>query len=176
MSFIAVANLWQVAPLFAQGSISSPISGPILPSPSPTPPVSSPITPSITITFNDLRPAILPLNGQYPAGIIDWGQSQWLTSGPWGKFKTNSISTLKGVNSGNFRFIFPKKLISFQAYNGGWKNSLITVSCNGNPNVAVIAKRNKVTTIQTNWQQSCDRVTITSSNDWWTNFDNLVIQ
>jgi len=176
MSFTAVANLWQTKLSFAHQSISSPISGPILPSPTPTPPISAPITPTMTITFNDLLKKNRPLDGQYPQGVIDWGTNKWYLSGPWGKFKTNSTSTLKDVKIASFRFITPQKLISFQAYNGGWKNSLITVSCNGNPSVAVIVKRNKVTKINTNWQQSCDRVTITSSNNWWTNFDNLVIQ
>src|SRR5258708_11393341 len=45
-----------------------------------------------TVVFDDLTPADRTLNGQYPTGVIDWGNNAWFLSGPWGQFTTNSVS------------------------------------------------------------------------------------
>ena len=45
-----------------------------------------------TITFDDKSGQDQPLNGQYPAGVINWGTGGWYHSGPWGLFTTKSAS------------------------------------------------------------------------------------
>jgi hypothetical protein len=51
-----------------------------------------------TITFNDLQPVDAPLNNQYPAGIVNWGNNQWFLSGPWGSF-TSTIPLISSMTT-----------------------------------------------------------------------------
>lgn len=126
-----------------------------------------------TITFNDLSNPGRALNGQY-AGI-DWGTSVWYLSAPWSQFSTNSISfSTYNRTSGNFTL--SGRLVQFDALNGGVQNSIVSMSCGGNPTKTVTVSRNVITTVTTDWTGDCSGpVTLTSSNSWNTNFDNLVV-
>jgi hypothetical protein len=146
-------------------------------SPTPTPtPTSAPITGSQTVNFNDLTRTSFPLNGLYPAGLIDWGQDKWYLSRAWKLFTTNSIS-FNGFSakSATFNFVSPKKLASLTAYNGGTVDSQVSISCGGNTPKNVTVKINEMVTISTGFSQNCTTVTLGSSNGWDTNFDNLVV-
>jgi hypothetical protein len=130
-----------------------------------------------TIDFDNLSGRGLPLNGQYPTGVIDWGSNGWFLSGPFGAFRTNSI----GFNGPTFKaqgfgFITPRVLVGVDAYNGGTVSSTVTLSCQGQPTVSVNVPAQALVNIKTNWSAPCTTVTVTSSNGWNTNFDNLVIQ
>jgi hypothetical protein len=131
----------------------------------------------LTITFDDIsgQNQLLPTN--YPSGVITWASGQWYHSGPWQQFSTKSISFNGSTQTnGSFSFTAPKRLVSLQAFNGG-SSTTITVACAGNPNkVVVIPAGSAITTITTGWSVSCSSVTITSSNGWNTNFDNVVIE
>lgn len=143
------------------------------PSPSPTgtaPPVTT------TITFDDRVGQDQVLSGQYPAGVIDWGTSSWWHSAPWGKFTTKSISfNGAGVTTGSFSFVSSRRLAQLDAYNGGTGATTVTVSCTGKPSKQVTLAAGQLSTITTGWTGTCTTVTITSTNGWDTNFDNLVI-
>lgn len=142
-------------------------------------PTSTPIPPtpasavSTTITFDDLTNVNSGLNGQYPSGVIDWGSNQWWLSGPWGSFTTNSISFASNVSSSSFTFLTPYVLVNLEAYNGGSSASTVTVACAGNPTISQSVAAGQEMTISTNWTASCTTVTLSSSNGWYTNFDNL---
>ena len=139
--------------------------------------MEGPVGATTTVTFDDLAPTNRPLNGQYPSGTIDWGSSTWYLSGPWGRFNTNSVSfNGSSATSATFTFVSPRQLLRVDAYNGGSTSSTVTLSCNGQPNVTTtLAPGGQIATIQTNWTAPCTSVTISSSNGWFTNFDNLVI-
>ncbi|MGH2354679.1 MAG: PQQ-dependent sugar dehydrogenase, partial [Chloroflexota bacterium] len=129
-----------------------------------------------TVTFNDKAGQNQVLNGQYPAGVIDWGSDQWYHSGPWGSFTTKSVSfNGGGATSASFEFVTPRRLVSLRAYNGGGSTSTVTLSCVGQPQKQVSVAAGQVTTIQTGWTGTCSTVTLGSSNGWDTNFDDLVI-
>src|SRR4051812_8037127 len=73
-----------------------------------------------SVTFDDLTSPNRTLNGQYPTGIIDWGNNAWYLSGPWGQFTTNSLSfNSAGILSAGFAFTSPQRLTQIDAYNGG---------------------------------------------------------
>ena len=126
------------------------------------------------ITFNDLTSTSVPLNGQYPTGIVDWGSNVWWVSGPWGQFSTKSISFTSSRTSSSLRFINPKRLISLRAFNGGSVSTTVTLTCSGNTTKSVTVAVNQLLTINTGWTASCSTVTIGSSNGWDTNFDDLI--
>ena len=134
-------------------------------------------TTSQTVTFDDLSSPDRPLSGQYPSGLINWGTNVWYLSSPWGRFTTNSISfNGDGPTSASFSFVAPHRLLRLDAYNGGSGATTVTVACSGQPTVTTTLGAGQVTTLATNWTATCTTVTIGSSNGWWTNFDNLVVQ
>ena len=73
-------------------------------------------------------------NGQYPIGMIDWGNGSWWLAGPYGKFPTKSLS-FNGptLTSAMFRLVTPRRLLTFDVYNGGSADTSLTVSCPGQP-------------------------------------------
>lgn len=78
--------------------------------------------------------------------------------------------------SGSFTFLVPRRLLRLDAYNGGTTSSTITLACAGQPTLSLsLAVGQLVTGVATNWTATCATVTITSSDGWNTNFDNLVI-
>ncbi len=90
------------------------------------------------------------------------------------QFTTNSISfNGSGQTSASFDLITPRRVVRIDAFNGGTTSSTVTLQCAALPSVQTTVGGGQLTTITTNWQNTCGRVTITSSNGWDTNFDNL---
>ncbi|MEX1253461.1 MAG: choice-of-anchor L domain-containing protein [Dehalococcoidia bacterium] len=150
---------------------------------SPTAQATSTRTPTVTpsggavnvITFDDAKGQYRTLNGQYPAGVIDWGKKQWWLSGPWGVFETKSIGfNGPGLKQASFKFIEPRRLVSVEAYNGG-KPTKVTLRCAGQPDVVAPIAAKTLVTIVTGWTAPCAKVTVFSTNGWDTNFDNLTL-
>jgi hypothetical protein len=156
--------------------------------PAPTPTVTATSTPGVpatatvtptplplsTVVFDDLTGQDHVLNGQYPTGVIDWGTNGWFLSAPWGGFTTKSIGfNGPGLTSGSFTFRTPRRLVSVQAYNGGAATT-VTLQCAGQNNKVQAISPGQLVTITTGWLGTCSSVTISSSNGWDTNFDNLV--
>jgi hypothetical protein len=134
-----------------------------------------PPPPDQTITFNDAPGQNHVLNGQYPAGVVDWGTGRWWLSGPFGDFATKST----GFNGASltraaFTFVTPARLASIDAYNGG-AATIVVLRCVGEPDVVVALAPDTLLTIDTGWMGVCSQVTVFSSNGWDTNFDNLAI-
>jgi hypothetical protein len=130
-----------------------------------------------SVTFDDLQSPNRPLNGQYPSGLIDWGQGSWYLSGPVRKFTTNSVSyNGPGPTSRSFSFVGAHRLVSLDAYNDGNTSTTLTISCQGQPTVTATLAAGQTATISTGWSNSCNTVAIASSNGWITNFDNLKVQ
>jgi hypothetical protein len=128
-----------------------------------------------TITFDSL-PAGTFLSGQNPTGVIDWGNTSWYVSGPFGAFTGNSISfTNGGIFTASFSFVTALRLLTIDAYNGGTVSSTITLSCPGQANKQTAVAVGQLLTIATGWTGTCSPVTINSTNGWNTNFNRLVI-
>jgi len=129
-----------------------------------------------TITFDDASGQDRVLNGQYPAGIVDWGTGGWFLSAPWRQFTTKSIGfNGPGLTSGTFTFVTPRTLLQLDAYNGGTVDSTVSVACAGQTTRTLTVPVNRLLTIQTGWTSACSAVQISSSNGWNTNLDNLVL-
>jgi hypothetical protein len=137
------------------------------------PPTGTPIG-AQTVTFDDRAGQNQPLSGQYPSGVIDWGTGQWWHSGPFGSFTTKSVSFTAGATSRTLTFVTPRRLVSLQAHNGGGSTT-IALSCAGQPTKTVVLAAGQSATIATGWTGTCTTVTVSSSNGWDTNFDNLAV-
>jgi hypothetical protein len=129
---------------------------------------------SQTATFDDKAGQDQPLNGQYPSGVIDWGSGKWYHAGPYGAFASKSISFEGGgVTSRTFAFVTARRLESLRAYNGGGAATTVTVACNGQTKTQAVPA-GQAATLSTGFAAACTTVTLTSSNGWDTNFDDLV--
>jgi glucose/arabinose dehydrogenase len=127
------------------------------------------------ITFDDRAGQNQTLSGVYPTGVIDWGTGVWYHSAPWKKLATKSISfNASGATSATFRFLTPRRLMRIDAYNGGTTTSTVTIAAPGQPSKQVAVLADQLVTINTGWTGNVGTVTISSSNGWDTNFDNLV--
>jgi len=128
------------------------------------------------ITFDDIGNPNRVLSGQYPAATIDWGTDAWWLSAPWGQFTTNSVSfNGPSLTTASFSLLSARTVIQVEAYNGGTADSTVTLACSGNPTVSTVVALHSLQTITTGWTAPCATVTITSTNGWNTNLDNLVI-
>jgi hypothetical protein len=148
----------------------------------PSPPTATPTTPpaggsgSQTINFDDLQNPNRGLNGQYPSGVADWGSNAWYLSGPFGAFRTNSISfNGDGPTNAPVRFLSARRVLSVDALNGGGSSTTVSLSCAGQQTVQRSLAPDQMATIQTGWTGTCSTLTIGSTNGWDTNFDNLVV-
>jgi glucose/arabinose dehydrogenase/endonuclease YncB( thermonuclease family) len=136
----------------------------------------------MTIDFDDLPVQGEPLIGVYPTNVIDWGANgRWHVSGPWGPLTTTSISfngaDIPGITSASFTLLSPMRVVSVRAYNGGGSASTVTLACMGNTTKSQSVPLGQVVTISTDWTAACGGpVTVTSSNGWDTNFDDLVLE
>lgn len=130
---------------------------------------------SQTVDFNDLPGTDGPLNGQYPTGVIDWGDGQWSHTGPSGAFTTNSLLfAFSWQTNVTFTFLAPRRLTSLNAYNAGTQDTTVTVSCARQPNKLMVVPAGQVRPIETGWTDTCTRVTLRSNNGQATRFDDLV--
>jgi glucose/arabinose dehydrogenase/endonuclease YncB( thermonuclease family) len=127
-----------------------------------------------TVTFDDKSGQDQALNGQYPTGVINWGTNQWYHSGPWGILTSKSASFNGGtITSQTFTFVTARKLVSLKAYNGGGVATTVTISCNGQTKTQSVPA-GQIVTITTGFTATCTTVTLSSTNGWDTNFDDIV--
>jgi hypothetical protein len=138
------------------------------PPPAATPPGQA------TVTFDDLAGLGQPLDGQYPTEVIDWGTNTWYLSRPWGAFTTKSVSFTQGATSRTFTFVTPRRLQSVRVYNGGGTSTTVNLSCAGQTTKTQEVAAGQVATVTTGWTGTCTIVTLSSTNGWDTNFDDLV--
>jgi hypothetical protein len=126
------------------------------------------------VTFDDRPGQEQPLNGHYPANVIDWGSGQWHHAAPFAGFRSKSVSFTRGLTSASFKLVNPRHLARIDAMNGGSRPSTVSVSCANESTRSITLAAGQSATISTGWQTPCESVTIASSNGWDTNFDNLV--
>ena len=149
------------------------------PTPTRTPTPAPTATPAPrTLTFDDVSGADQPLDGQYPSGVLDWGSEQWYLSGPWKGFGSKSLSFTEGRTNTAVTFLSPRRLLSVRVHNGGTGSSTVVLTCSGQAGqgpAQVVAGAGQTATLTTGWSAPCSSVSVSSSNGWETNFDDLVI-
>ncbi len=132
---------------------------------------------SVSISFNELANPNRILEGQYPAGIADWGTNKWHLSGASGSFSTNSISFLnESVISATFNFLDATILMGISVFNSGGESSTVSLACTDNPTITQVIASNQSATLITNWTVPCTTINLGSSNGSWTHFDDLSYQ
>jgi plastocyanin len=131
---------------------------------------------AVTVTFDDRGGQNQALDGEYPAGVVDWGSGAWYHSGPWGALGTKSVSFAgPGQTAASFALVAPRRLARLTAYNGGAGAATVTLRCAGQPDAVAVLAAGALATVETGWAGGCAAVTVLSSNGWDTNLDDLVL-
>jgi hypothetical protein len=126
------------------------------------------------ITFDDLSNPNRVLTGQY--GSIDWGNGSWWLSGPYAQLGSNSVSfNGTSLRSATVSLPTPLRLVQLDVDNGGSSASTISLSCPGQPTVQATLQPGEIMTLRTNWTGTCTSITLSSTNGWDVNFDNIVV-
>jgi hypothetical protein len=129
-----------------------------------------------TITFNNASVVNAQLNGQYPAGLVDWGTGVWFVARATGKFQTRNLRfNTSSATSGSFAFLVPRRVVSIAAFNRGTSATTVSLSCSGQSVASVSVGANAVGTLTTGWKANCSPVTISAGNGQTTRFDDLVV-
>ena len=127
------------------------------------------------ITFDDPHlPAGTPLLGQYPSGVVDWGDGEWQIGTPYGKFGTFTLvlADRKARRSG-FHFYAPRIFMGVDVYNDGDSDVTLTLGSPETREVSFTIKPKELRRIITDWREASSQVNFDITNGEKLCFDNL---
>jgi len=127
------------------------------------------------ITFDDPHlPAGTPLLGQYPSGVIDWGNGEWQIGTPYGKFGTFTLSLAHPTTrQAEFHFYSPRIFEGVDVFNNGDIDATLTMSAPAIPEVSFTIKPKQLRRVRTGWHNVSSLVTFDITNGQGLHFDNL---
>jgi hypothetical protein len=118
--------------------------------------------------------ADVTLRGQYPSGVIDWGEGQWKVYAPAGRMSTFSLGTAEGdAQKATFRFFHPRILIYLDVYNPLDQEVKLTLRAPEMREVTFSVKPGQLQRIKTGWMNRASTVSVESENLRALRFDNL---
>jgi hypothetical protein len=139
---------------------------------------SSRVPPSY-ITFDDLHlPAGTRLSGQYPSGVIDWGQAgaddEWQIATPYGKFGTFTLALADPqAQHAHFHFYTPHIFDGLDVYNGGDADATIVIRSPEIREISFTIKPRELRRLKTEWRDTSSQVSFDITNGQFLRFDNL---
>ena len=118
--------------------------------------------------------ADVALRGQYPSGVIDWGEGQWKVYAPAGRMSTFSLGASEGnAQKAKFRFFHPRILIYLDVYNPLAQEVKLTLRAPEMREVTFTLKPGQLQRIKTGWMNRASTVSVESENLCSLRFDNL---
>jgi hypothetical protein len=127
------------------------------------------------VTFDDPHlPARTVLNGEYPAGVIEWSADEWQIGVPAGKFGTfNLVGKDPEARSAEFRLVAPRVFLGFDVSNDGPAEATITIRSAATPELKFTIKPGELRRIRTNWSRPVTQVQLQLQSAQHLHFDNL---
>jgi hypothetical protein len=117
------------------------------------------------------------LNGQYPSGVIDWGENQWQIGAPEGRLSTFHLKPVDlQASRASFSFPSPRVFAGFDAFNRSSSDVALTIHSPHNPDLAETIPAGQLRRIRTNWRDRTTRVSFAvqaGANLGTLSFDNL---
>ena len=124
------------------------------------------------ITFDDPHVAAgTVLRGEYPSGVVDWGDGEWEISVPGGKFGTFNLRLVGAA--GEFKFWAPRVFAGIDVYNGGEGEVSVTFAAGDESAVTVRLKAGELRRVRTGWVEAGLRVRVSVVGGEGVRFDNL---
>jgi hypothetical protein len=127
------------------------------------------------VTFDDPHESAgTALVGQYPSGVVDWGDGKWQIGTPFGKFGTFTLM-LKDSNAteAEFQFYAPRIFLGIDAYNDGDADATITIRSPETRELTVTLQPKELRRVRTGWREPSSRVSFELKNGQGLRFDNL---
>ncbi|WP_338279354.1 DUF4082 domain-containing protein [Corallococcus caeni] len=131
-----------------------------------------PVGPSTNlVTFDTFPGQDETFNG--PHGPIHFGLDRWYIASPWGGFDTKSVSfNGGGLTQASLSIFGQRRVLGLEAFT--WDSgATLTLSCIDLPTLTFPLTAGQVTHVVPSWTAPCTVFTLTTSNGWDTNFDNL---
>jgi hypothetical protein len=114
------------------------------------------------------------LQGQYPSGVVDWGQTEWKVYPPNGRMSTFSLGTAAAdSNSEEFRFASPKILMCADIYNPTDREVVLTLRAPEMREVSFHLPPGTLRRIKTGWKNRASLVTLQADGLGSLRFDNI---
>ncbi len=118
--------------------------------------------------------ANVPLRGQYPFGVIDWGRGEWKVCPPGGRMSTFSLCTVGGNDTeARFRFVYPRVLMRVDVYNPTDQEIVLTIGAPEMREVSFHLKAGRLQRVRTGWMNGASGVSLESDGLSHLRFDNL---
>jgi hypothetical protein len=127
------------------------------------------------ITFDDphLR-AGTPLMGQYPSGVVDWGNGEWQIGTPFGKFGTFTLALADPkTQHAEFQFYTPHIFAGVDIYNDEEGDATVTIRSPEIREMSFTIKPKELRRLRTGWHDVSSRVSFDFTNAQGLRFDNL---
>jgi hypothetical protein len=127
------------------------------------------------ITFDDPHLAAgTPLVGQYPTGVVDWGDGGWQIGTPFGKFGTFTLALSDpSVAEAAFSFYAPHIFAGIDVYNDGDHDATVTVRSPETREQSFTIKPKELRRLRTGWRDTSTSVAFAFTNGQGLRFDNL---
>ncbi len=118
--------------------------------------------------------ANVKLQGQYPSGVIDWGDGQWKVCPPAGRMSTFSLGVAEAsAQEAHFQFFYPRVLIRLDVYNPLARAVKLTLRAPEIREVSFTLKPGQLQRIRTGWLDRASAVFLESEDLSALRFDNL---
>ena len=118
--------------------------------------------------------ANVPLRGQYPSGVIDWGRESWKVCPPDGRMSTFSLCAAgTGAVKAQFRFFSPRVLIRLDVYNPLDHDVELIVRAPEMRERTFILKAGQLQRIKTGWMDRASQISLECPALTALRFDNL---
>jgi hypothetical protein len=127
------------------------------------------------VTFDDPHLAAgTVLSGQYPSGVVDWGNGAWEIGAPSGKFGTFTLTRANPrAEHEEFSFYAPRVFAGIDVYNDDDIDATITIRSPENREVSFTIKPKELRRLKTGWRDATSRVMFNFRNGQSLRFDNL---
>lgn len=129
----------------------------------------------LVVDFDNPRvPANTVLAGQYPSGVIDWGEGKWKICPPAGRMSTFSICAAEqGARTAQFRFYYPRILMGFDVYNPLEQDVTLTIRAPEIREVTLTLKPVQLQRVKTGWMNRASMINVECEVLGALRFDNL---
>jgi hypothetical protein len=118
--------------------------------------------------------ANVKLRGEYPSGVIDWGEGEWKVCPPAGRMSTFSLGAAEtNATKGQFRFFYPRILMRMDVYNPLSRDVTLTLRAPEMREVTFNVKAGQLQRIKTGWIDRASVVYFESESLSALRFDNL---
>jgi hypothetical protein len=131
--------------------------------------------PPLYVSFDDPHVAAgTVLNGQYPSGVIDWGEGRWRINVPEGGFGTFNLALADAkATTAEFRFYSPRIFVGVDVYNGGTSDATVTIHSPEIREASFTIKPGQLQRLRTGWRDVSSDVIFELKNGEGLRFDNL---